>query len=105
MCQGMEAFFVGGERVTRRTLCNDICLSHAFRLYTLYSLLLLVYADMWKTEMSMPKEISYIERLDTFPEIRAIRTKPFLGLDEVFVDGCGLPRQMKREAHGLSRGE
>jgi hypothetical protein len=26
-------------------------------------------------------------------------------LDEAIVDGCGLPRQMKREAHGFSRAE
>jgi hypothetical protein len=62
---------------------------------------------MWQTEMSMLQEISYIKRLDTFlnREIRTIRTKPFLGLDEAIVDGCGLPRQMKREAHGFSRAE
>jgi len=29
--------------------------------------------------------------------------KSFPGLDEAIVDGCGLPRQMKREAHGDQR--
>jgi hypothetical protein len=24
-------------------------------------------------------------------------------MDDAFVDGCGLPRQVKREAHGFSR--
>jgi hypothetical protein len=32
-----------------------------------------------------------------------MRMKPFLGLDKAIVDGCGLPRQMKREAHGDQR--
>ncbi|WP_229751851.1 transposase [Marinithermofilum abyssi] len=53
------------------------------------------YRDVNAARNILHQAIGYV------PEPRyGTRTKPFLGLDEAFVDGCGLPRQMKREAHG-----